>query len=89
MHPSQFDNRDRNAAVRRTGRRVTIEHDIDRLAGMSPTAFSELQANQSEESSKVNRAKAIFEDASSSGGTSTPTRSLGLLGAAGQSKRRL
>ncbi|OCF32982.1 hypothetical protein I316_05320 [Kwoniella heveanensis BCC8398] len=40
MHPSQYN----NAAARRA-RRVTIEHDMDRLS----------------ESSKVNKAKAIFE----------------------------
>ncbi|KAK8864543.1 hypothetical protein IAR55_001793 [Kwoniella newhampshirensis] len=54
MHPNQFSN-----AATRKGRRVTIEHDIDRLA----------------ESSKVNKAKAVFESPDKNQSTpATPPR---------------
>ncbi|WVF71322.1 hypothetical protein IAT40_006125 [Kwoniella sp. CBS 6097] len=56
MHPSQYH----NAAARRA-RRVTIEHDMDRLS----------------ESSKVNKAKAIFESPEKNPPSTPPRAPLG------------
>ncbi|WWC89175.1 uncharacterized protein L201_004093 [Kwoniella dendrophila CBS 6074] len=53
MHPSQFNN-----SSSRKNRRVTIEHDIDRLA----------------ETSKVNKAKAIFESPEKNAVPATPPK---------------
>ena len=58
MHPSQFS----NTSTRR-GRRVTIDHDLDFLTGMSLSPFSRSRRRMIDrsESSKVNKAKAVFD----------------------------
>lgn len=68
MHPSQITN-----TSSRKGRRVTIEHDMDRLGGTQDLNYAERMLMRAE-TSKVNQAKALFDIPSSpTKSSSTPS----------------